>query len=106
MQLPSDPTYAIIVTGLIVLGMAMVGRVVIMMAKRKLQGPDNSNPVAFSLDDLQRLHDAGQLTDEEFAKAKQSILAATQAHLLRNTPGGPSQTELDLAKARSRAKDR
>jgi len=105
-QLPTDAIGAILVTGLIVIGMAMVGRAVVMMFKRKVQGPDNTTPAAFSLDDLRRLHDAGQLTDEEYEKAKQVIFAATEAHLQRKTTGGPSQSDLDLAKARSRAKDR
>jgi len=40
---------------------------------------DQENPAGFSLDDLRRLHRAGKLTDEEFARAKARLLAGMGA---------------------------
>ncbi len=39
---------------------------------------ESASPAGFTLGDLRRLHDEGQLSDEEFEKARTQMIAATQ----------------------------
>lgn len=52
------------------------------------QSNDDAPPLGFTLKDLREMHAAGQLSDEELAKAEAKSLAASRALYL-----GPDQTD-------------
>jgi hypothetical protein len=61
----------------------LAGYVLLRRLKSGAPEPEDGadDPVGFTLDDLRRLHRDGQLTDEEFARAKARVLAALGAGL-------------------------
>jgi uncharacterized membrane protein len=58
---------------ILLLVFTIVGGFVILAIRRKLKQPPQ-NSVAFSLGDLKKLRDDGSITDEEYERAKQSII--------------------------------
>jgi len=60
---------------------AAVSIVVALLGRKLYQRynePENNEPATFSLHDIKKLHRDGQLTDEEFARAKALIIGQTQ----------------------------
>jgi hypothetical protein len=59
------------------IGALIGGYVVVMRLKNWLSAPDvSSTPLGFTLSDLRKLHAAGQMSDEEFEKAKARTIEA------------------------------
>lgn len=56
------------------MGLVFVGGIFIYAAKRLLRPEQGSSSQGFSLQSLRELHAAGELTDEEFAKAKAAMI--------------------------------
>ncbi len=57
----------------------IAGYVVVMRVKNWLSGPDvSSAPLGFTLSDLRKMHAAGQMSDEEFEKAKSRTIEASK----------------------------
>jgi hypothetical protein len=50
-----------------------------------------SGAIGFTLSDLRQLHKAGQMTDEEFERAKTKMVAATKAAIERKAAGQNQQ---------------
>lgn len=65
----------------------IVGFAVIAIVKRRAESyRDAGEPVVpFTLHDLRKLHEEGQLTDEEFEKARGRIVAMSKAALDKKT---------------------
>jgi uncharacterized membrane protein len=63
----------LILAGLAVL--AFVGFLVAMRLRRWARDPHADAEIPFTLEDLRRLHREGRLTDEEFRRAHDSMLA-------------------------------
>jgi len=62
--------------------LAVVGCLILMMLRRMLQAePEQSQP--FTLDALRRLHRSGELTDEEFERAKSKMLGSAKVMAAR-----------------------
>jgi hypothetical protein len=57
--------------------------VVVVWVRRRLSPHEDFHGEGFTLGDLRRMHKAGQLSDEEFEKAKAGMVAAAQAAALR-----------------------
>jgi hypothetical protein len=81
-----------------------------MRLKRKLKQEDDvaSVPAAgFTLSDLRQMHKAGQISDEEFNKAKEKIVAAAQKTADRMTPPSapPAKDSIDAIRARRLARE-
>ena len=56
---------------------AIVGSVIVLQVRKMLhQSPDQS--ITFSLRDLERLRDDGSLSEDEYEKARQSIIDAAR----------------------------
>ena len=55
-----------------------VGAVVIYLVRRAM-GANGTVPDGFSLHELRKLHDAGNFTDEEYERAKASIIGRLSA---------------------------
>jgi len=64
----------LLVLGLLAL-LAFVGFVTAIRLRRWAKGPHEESSTAFTLEDLRRLHRTGQLSDEEFRRASESMLA-------------------------------
>jgi len=45
---------------------------------KRLTGPDESSGVGFTLSDLRQLHKSGQMSDEEFERAKAKVVEAAR----------------------------
>lgn len=64
---------------LILLVVTIVGGVVVFMARRMLQGNASSGKDGFTLQDLRDLHAAGDLSDEEFERARAAMIERIKA---------------------------
>jgi len=96
---PERLPWSMLVWALVLMGMVIVGWAVIVVAKRRSEAYRNSSGPAlpFTLHDLRKLHEQGQLTDAEFEKARGRILAMSKAALEKSPPprksSGASVTE-------------
>lgn len=57
-------------------GLVVVGGVAVWLARRWLGRSAGSGPAGFSLQELRQLHAMGRLTDQEFDRAKASIIGS------------------------------
>ena len=70
---------AIVAAAVVVIVVALICRRVV---NRRIGEPSNTGP--FTLGDLRRMHQAGQLSDAEFERARKAMIARNRAML--NTP--------------------
>ena len=70
--------------------------VVVVWVRRRLSPNEDFRGEGFTLGDLRRLHNAGQLSDEEFEKAKAGMIAAAQAAALRKEEEKKNVRDLGL----------
>src|SRR4051812_1814242 len=71
----------IIIASLFVIGLIIAAFVLIAYVRRRIREEDNSSSSGgpgFTLSDLRRLHKSGQMSDEEFERAKVKILEAAK----------------------------
>jgi hypothetical protein len=64
---------------LVLIGVILVGGVVLMLIRRNLSSETTSPSTGFTLHDLRTLHDAGEISDEEFDRAKKMMIGRVQA---------------------------
>ena len=57
----------------------ILGLVVVMYVRRQITEPDAPSHIGFTLSDLRQMHKRGQMTDEEFEKAKAKIIGAAKS---------------------------
>ena len=55
---------------LVLLGIVVAGAVVVMLARRLTKDAPSGPPQGFTLQELRELHAAGELTDEQFERAR------------------------------------
>lgn len=65
---------------------AAIGLVVLTMVRRRFNQASSPEPVDFSLADLRRLRDQGQISPDEFDRAKARIVSLTQQSLAPSDP--------------------
>ena len=65
--------YVIVLCGILVV-VILVGGVLAMVARRKYRTPDNASTIGFTLQDLRRMHERGELSLEEFENARSTML--------------------------------
>lgn len=70
---------SIIIWSLVLMAVVIGGYVAVMWVRRSLRQGEQATPVGFSLDDLRRMHREGQLTDEEFERARAKMVAGLRA---------------------------
>lgn len=70
---------------LVLIGVVLIGSIAIYFIRRWLRGGGPSAPQGFTLEDLRQLHAGGELTDEEFERAK-----ATMIGRLKSSPSSSS----------------
>jgi hypothetical protein len=92
----------------VLLAFLVVGMAVVLWLKRRMQADDEPatvNPAGFTLSDLRRLHKSGQMSDDEFERAKVKIVAAAKRAEVRESATASAaerRTAEDLRKARER----
>ncbi|HVP72335.1 MAG TPA: SHOCT domain-containing protein [Phycisphaerales bacterium] len=59
---------------LVLLGVIVVGGVIIFIARRYVHSGDGAAAGGFTLQDLREMHKAGEISDEEFARAKAQMI--------------------------------
>jgi len=57
----------------------VVGGVIMYLARRVAHGSDRKHNVGFTLHDLRQLHAQGELTDEQFERARARMIASVRA---------------------------
>ncbi|HMN95755.1 MAG TPA: hypothetical protein PKC43_05830 [Phycisphaerales bacterium] len=65
--------------------LAVVGTVTIAVVRRRMRSAADERNVPFTLDELRRLHREGKLTEDEFARARQSMLDAAKRAMARTS---------------------
>jgi hypothetical protein len=68
----------IILWSLLLIGLIVAGWLTVWQVKRRLQRPDVTAGAGFSLSDLRQLHRSGQMSDEEFERAKARVVDAAR----------------------------
>jgi hypothetical protein len=74
------------------LGLVVVGGLVIFVVRRYGRG-DAGTSAGFTLHDLRTMHAAGELSDEEFARAREALIGRTRA--AAEPPRGAGRTGND-----------
>ena len=68
----------VLVWSLVLVGLLLVLFVAVAQFKKRLVKPEDGMAGGFTLSDLRALHKAGKMTDAEFEKAKESVVAAAK----------------------------
>ena len=76
-----DPTPILIGAGVVIV-IVILGAVAVLWTRRRIRGDDadvaDVPAAGFTLGDLKRLHQAGQISNEEFEKARATVVTATK----------------------------
>jgi uncharacterized protein (TIGR03382 family) len=76
-----DPTPILIGVGIVVV-LVLLGAGAVLLARRRMRGDDGDVadvPAAgFTIGDLKRLQESGQISPEEYEKARNTVVAATK----------------------------
>ena len=72
--------------------------------RKRLLTPHDQPPVGFTLKDLRKLHESGQLSDEELAAAEEKALARSRSHYL-GTPVASTQEPEDIGHLSTESED-
>jgi hypothetical protein len=62
----------------ILIGVLLVAMVIVTWVKKRLKEPDEPASAGFTLSDLRQLHKSGQMSDEEFERAKAKVVEAAR----------------------------
>ena len=91
---PEQLSWAMFTWAMVLLGMLVAGLVVIAIAKRRSdalkQQAAGGGGLPFTLHDLRKLHEEGELTDEQFERARQRIVAMSKAQMDKPAEGNRS----------------
>ena len=72
------PVGSIIKLSLLLVVVIIIGWVTVWQVRRRLQSPDETSGAGFTLSDLRQLHKSGQMSDEEFDRAKARVVDAAK----------------------------
>lgn len=87
--MPDASNYgSIILWSLLLIGLIVTGWVTVLQIKRRLQRPDVTAGAGFTLSDLRQLHKSGQMSDEEFERAKARVVDAARRATARQADAG------------------
>jgi len=76
MSLAISAPLSVVIWSLVLVAVVFVGYVLVAWVRRRVRQSDQPETVGFSLADLRRLHREGQLSDEEYERARSKLLAA------------------------------
>jgi hypothetical protein len=68
----------VFVWSLALMGLVIAGLVVVSKVKKRMQQSDQPVSAGFTLSDLRQLHKSGQMSDEEFERAKAKVIEAAK----------------------------
>ncbi|MBX3355906.1 MAG: SHOCT domain-containing protein [Phycisphaeraceae bacterium] len=71
----SDVFMTILPYAVVIILVAIAGGVIMMISRRKIDSAAAAGPVGFTLADLKELRDRGELSEEEFERARQEVIA-------------------------------
>lgn len=77
-MLAEVPIGSIVLASLVLLALVFAGWLTVWQVRRRLTGPDDSSGAGFTLSDLRQLHKSGQMSDEEFERAKSKVVDAAK----------------------------
>src|SRR4051794_17828072 len=76
----NDANWTPVLVGcLILIVVVVLGLLTVSWIKRRMQAAEEPVPAGFTLSDLRQLHKAGQITDEEFERAKAKTIERYKA---------------------------
>lgn len=87
----SDP-FGVVFACMMLLVLVGGGAYLVIWLRKRYWGPDDEGvpQVGFTLGDLRHLHKSGQISAEEFAKAKEKIIAAAKRAAERDASPNPN----------------
>ncbi|MCS7033616.1 MAG: SHOCT domain-containing protein [Phycisphaerae bacterium] len=86
-MLPSGPAHSawlaqnvapVFVWSLVLVGLILVALVVLLLIRRKLSTPETGLHASFTLADLRKMRDSGQLTEEQYQKMRESVIGSAR----------------------------
>lgn len=72
------PTGRLIWVSVVLVLIVVAGLVLVSQLKRRLQHSDSPISAGFTLSDLRQMHKSGQMSDEEFERAKAKVVEAAR----------------------------
>jgi len=85
-------TTDVILWSLLLIGLIVAGWLTVWQVKRRLQKTDDVlGNAGFTLSDLRQLHKSGQMSDEEFEKAKARVVDAARRAAARDEARAPGK---------------
>jgi hypothetical protein len=78
---------------LVLIGVILAAFVLVAQVKKRLIAPDEPATTGFTLSDLRSLHRKGQMTDEEFEKAKKALVGHLSRQLAAEDEPGAAPPE-------------
>jgi hypothetical protein len=77
----------------VLIGAAIAGAIIIALVRRALRDEEDGDEGGFTLHDLRRMHGEGKLSDEEFARARDAMIAKVRGR------GGAARERPDPGRA-------
>src|SRR5690606_31169632 len=74
---------------LVLMGLLIVAAMGVLWLRRWYRTDETGGPIGFTLGDLRRLHREGQMTDDEFERAKARMIAGAKRALERDAAPDP-----------------
>lgn len=72
---PTDVFMSILPYAAVIIVVTIVGGVIMMISRRKIDSASAAGPVGFNLSDLKELRDRGELSEAEYERARQEVIA-------------------------------
>ncbi len=82
-----DPSVSVFFWSLPLIGLVIALFVITTFVRKRLAREDDVHGEGFTLSDLRRMHQKGQMTDQEFERARAALLGS-----LKNLPPRPTDT--------------
>jgi hypothetical protein len=82
----SNAPLSIVVWSLVLVAVVIAGYATVLWVRRKLRPADEPPVPGFTLEDLRQMHRKGQLTDEEFERARSRMAASLRPQVEKQRP--------------------
>ena len=90
LMLAEMSTSSIVTWSLILMALIVAGWVTVWQVRRRMTRPDETAGTGFTLSDLRQLHKSGQMSDEEFERAKAKVVDAARRATAREAAAAKS----------------